>query len=164
MAVIYGRPNLTEFIQSSPSPSVSLRTDYNGTVGGEILIGSSDLVVTHLGRWVVSGSTQIHRISIWDKDTQQRLLYTDLDINGSPSGYQYASITPILTLNAGSRYMVSSLEYIGGDSWYQQHTPAIISNDITLVRSCYFGGDNFPSAGAGNSRIFVPPNFKYYKK
>lgn len=136
----------------------TLRNNFTGTVGHIIQVGPSDLTVDALGRWVVSGNSGTHSVTIYDIAGASVVATASINTSGAGVGaYLYASITPV-TLTAGKRYAIESAETNGGDQWYDSDT--IVTQDPTAgtVESAVF---SHTSANGGYNQSYVPANFKF---
>lgn len=150
------------FITSSPSSSP--RNNFDGGVGFGFTVGASNITVTELGRWVISGNSGSHLIKI--VDAAGAIVGTGsatLNTSGLSVGYNYVSITP-LVLTAGNTYYLVSDEANGGDQWNDEQ-PVTSTADATVIGSYYIigtGGFNPPQLAASGVRAYVPVNFKYH--
>lgn len=136
----------------------SLRNDYGNYVGFKFTVGASNLVVTSLGRWVVSGNSGTHTLVIRDAGNST-VATASLNTSGLSVGFNYVSITPV-TLTAGAVYYCFSLESASGDQWYQDFSITSTA-DATVNASAYIdaGGLNTNTIGTFS---YVPTNFKYH--
>src|SRR5205807_1414262 len=95
----------TSFV-SSFTPS-RLRTDFSGWVGMRLKVGSSDLQVSSLGRWVVAGNTAAHTVKLVDAATGADVAGGSVSVAtaGAPAGaFRYATLAAPLILRANSTY------------------------------------------------------------
>jgi len=147
-------PPLKVFITSQVLGS----TRNNGTlpVGFQMVVGTSNLTVTSIGRWVISGNSQTHLLSIYDNNNSYVTSVT-VNCNGAtPGQYLYGAITPV-TLIATDTYFVYSAENLGGDLWYDDNT-TVTPNPAygTVTHSAYnYNG----STHGGPNTSYVPVNF-----
>lgn len=148
-----------EFVTSGAGSSP--RNDFDGTVGFVFDV-TSEVTVTHLGRWIISGNSQSHDIGIWNSGGTLQGSVT-VNASGAPVGYLYEPLGSPVVLPVASGYRIGSLEDDGGDQWYNVFsatstavgaiTAAAFVSGVTLLNP----GSN--AGGAGN--VFVPVNFKY---
>ena len=124
--------------------------------------GRGALVVTQLGRWVVSGNTGTHSVKLVDAATGTDLSGGSVSVNtnGATAGqYLYAPLANPLPLQPGHSYYLMSQETLGGDQWYDQNTTLTVTSDLTVYNAEWYDG-NYHAGNAG-SIGYVPPNFTY---
>lgn len=123
------------------------RNDYLSWVGIYFTVGSRDILVTDLGRWILPGNSQAHDLILFEPDPAM-LRYSDkgaepqtertvgeisppvhmpvrgtarLETSGKPANaFAFAQLdgAPV-RLQAGASYVVGSYEYAGGDLWLE---------------------------------------------
>jgi hypothetical protein len=122
----------------------SLRNDFGSWVGFQITVGASDMTVTHLGRWVVSGNSGSHDIAIFDGTNiaTDSIATANVNTSGQPSDdLTYTALGSPVNLTSGNTYYVMSLESNGGDQWYNYDgTIPTTTADAVLDQSCYDSG------------------------
>lgn len=151
-------PSSTAFISSSPV--TSLRSDFSGCVGFRFTVGASNITVTDLGRWVVSGNSGSHTVKITDA-SGSILASVSVNTSGQPVGFLYGSITP-LVLTSGVTYTILSEEFNAGDQWYEVGavTPA---GDATIEGGSYqLSCSGAPALVYAGTESYVTVNFKYH--
>lgn len=133
------------------------QNNYGDYIGFGFTVGASDIVVTSIGRWVISGNSGTHTLKIVN-GSNVTMATASLNTSGLSVGYNYASCTPT-TLTAGTTYYVFSLESNGGDQWYnyQNHTTTA---DGTIIGAYYIAGAI--TLAAGGTFVYGPVNFKYH--
>lgn len=140
------------------------RSNYSDYVGYCFTVGSSDLQVTDVGRWKISGNSGTHTVKITTRTSTTALTSGSVDTTtGSAGGFVYASATPY-TLTAGGQYCIMSLETSGGDQWYDisfSNLITVTSGAGTVTEGVYLAGSSFNFVAAGNSTGYGIPNFKY---
>lgn len=95
-----------------------LRNDVDGWLGMTFRVGSSPVLVSQLGRWVVAGNTGSHALRLLDA-SGAILATATVNTLGAPSGqFVYAALSPCVSLSANATYSVLSQETAGGDQWY----------------------------------------------
>src|SRR5438093_342634 len=88
-----------------------LRNNFDGSLGFKFTVGASNITVTGLGRWVVSGNSQTHVVRLFDVSGPTQLASASINTSGATAGaYKYGSITPI-TLTAAGVYAVLAEEF-----------------------------------------------------
>lgn len=143
---------------------VSPRHDFTSSLGFAFTVGAANITVTDIGRWVISGNSGTHLISLCsgtDGGPPTTLASLTVNTSGATSGaYLYGSITPV-TLTAGVTYYIFSDELNGGDFWYDNNDTLTSTADATIIGSRYVSGGNIQAASSGTNG-YVPPNFKYH--
>ncbi|MBV8730437.1 MAG: hypothetical protein JO336_11590, partial [Acidobacteriia bacterium] len=103
----------------------TLRNDYTGWVGAEIMVGPAPLTVTALARLVAPGNSGIHAVKIVDAVSGNDLPGASVTVNtaGGPSGsFLYAATAAPIVLAANATYYILTQENQGGDQWYDYDT------------------------------------------
>jgi hypothetical protein len=135
----------------------TLRNNFTGAVGCKFSV-SKNINVVALGRWVISGNSQSHTITIYDGTGVTLMATAVVNCSGAVAGaYIFAPITP-LGLIAGSSYRLESTEVSGGDQWYDLNT-TVITNSVGSVLTESAGHTGGGTQAAGHT--YVPPNFLY---
>jgi len=102
----------------------TLRNDYTGWLGMEMTLGSADLLVSQLGRWVVSGNTASHIVKLVDAETGADIASSTVSTMGATANrFKYAPVASPVLLKANTRYYLLSQETAGGDQWHDFATP-----------------------------------------
>ncbi len=136
----------------------TLRNNFSGLVGFRFAVNtSSNITVTDLGRWVVSGNSGSHFVGLYNMvGTGTLLTSATVVTSGAAVGFAYAACTPV-TLTAGSTYVVQSTETSGGDQWYDSNTVLTPVSTIGSILSAQFS--ILSSNGAANNS-YGPVSFK----
>lgn len=142
----------------------ALRNDFSSGVGLQFTVGSTDITVTHLGRWVISGNSQTHDVVLYDGTTvaTDAIGTVTVDTAGQPAdAFVYEPLGSPITLTALGTYYLLSIESSGGDQWYNRDgTFPTTTADATLVGASYsFGGTIILDIANGSSYGF--PGFLY---
>ncbi len=141
------------------------RNDITGDVGYEITIGGANVVVNQIGRYMISGNTGTHTVSIYGdrlNPTPTLVAQTSVSMTGTtPGTFKYGSITPV-TLTAGQIYVVVSTETTSADLWLSADSTLTKTGVASLTASAY----RINSTGAftvdGVNNIgYGPPNYTY---
>lgn len=148
-------PTTFEFITSPGSGT--LRSDYGDFVGCAFTVGASNITVSELGRWVVSGNSGTHTIKITDA-ANVTIVSASINTSGLSVGYNYVACTPTV-LTSGVTYYIFSGETNGGDQWYNA-AAATCTAAGTIDASMYIIGGVI-TLNATGSETYVPINFKY---
>ncbi len=140
----------------------TLRNNFTGFVGMKITVGSSPLVLSALGRFVVAGNSGSHTVKIADS--------TGADVAGASvtiatagkaaGSFAYGALAAPVTLNAGGVYYIVSAETSGGDQWYDSNT-FLTTTAAAQVMSGVWGAPS-PYVVAGTAGYtYVPLDFQY---
>ena len=125
----------------------SLRQDFTGSVGFAVTIGGSNITVTQLGRWVVSGNSQSHTLYILDNSCSI-VASVAVNTSGASAGaFLYGTLSSPITLSADAIYYVTSAKTNGADQRHSYDTTsaAVITSGAYDDSGCHVSG----SGGAG---------------
>jgi hypothetical protein len=127
---------------------------------------SPAITINQLGRWVVSGNTASHVLSITDLNGTS-LASCTVNTSGQTAGqFIYCSVTPT-ALTGTTQYRMFSHETNGGDSVYNDTNTSITATSVaTLQGSIYATGGTSPDCtgiAGSNAAPFTygPLDFKY---
>lgn len=135
------------------------RNDFTGFVGMRITVGSTPLIVTQLGRYVLTGNRDQHTVKIFQASNGAEVASASVPTIGTPVGlFAYAPIGAI-TLQANTSYYVASQESAGGDSWFNSDAQVASTSAGSVNSGAYFNASWITTGLPG--RTFVPVNFKY---
>src|SRR5215469_7702930 len=135
----------------------SLRNDFSGNLGFAF-VPSANITVLALGRWVVSGNSGIHTLSLRDASNNV-LASVTVNTSGATSGdYVFSNLGTPVSLSSGTTYLMYSGETNGADTWYNNNTTVASSSDISVTGPSY-DGNIITNANSS----FIPVNFKYTK-
>lgn len=161
----YGNPAAMGGAASTPwiiTPgSNSLRSDFTGWVGANILVGAAPINITSLGRIFITGNAQNHDVGIFNITGDPLLIVTVVGSSGTNLEFNYTAGS--LTLSAATEYTIASLEANGGDQWIDDVAPTALTAVASITARAFRAGTGTSGAFTGNpgGTIFVPPNFKY---
>lgn len=97
----------------------TLRNNYNGWVGVEVVVGAADIVVSSLGRWKIAGNSRNHALRIVHKSTGAVVGSGTVELAlGAVGTFNYVKLSYPAVLQAGQSYHVQSLEAAGLDTWF----------------------------------------------
>jgi glucose/arabinose dehydrogenase len=119
-------PTATTALVTSVTPSEA-RNDFSGWVGMQLVVGSGDVRVTDLGRWVLTGNSRSHSLKLVDAATGADVGGGSVELatpGMDPGRFHYAHLPQPVTLAAGRTYYLVSREDEGGDTWYGVYTRA----------------------------------------
>lgn len=140
------------------------RNNITGCVGFEFTVGGSSITVTDVGRWVISGNSGTHNVTIQVKSSSALVAQASVNTSGATAAqYLYASVTPAV-LSASTTYWIGSDETNGGDQFYDDNT-TYTSTAVATPGFSNFAFSSCPvAASQHNSGAFayVPVNFKYH--
>ncbi len=97
----------------------SLRNDYTGWLGMKFTVGSADIAVSQLGRWVAPGNTGTHTVKLVNAATGADVASASVSTLGATSGqFKHTPLSTAVTLTANTSFYLLSQETAGGDQWY----------------------------------------------
>jgi hypothetical protein len=142
----------------------TLRNNYSGYVGMQVVVSSNPIILTALGRMMASGNNGTHTVKLVkvSDGTDVPGGSVSIAMGGSTVGqFQYASLSNPMLLPAGTAYYVMSQESAGGDAWYDNDTKVTTSSVATESSSAWgYGlGQWYPAGSAGQAYVTV--DFKY---
>lgn len=155
-ATVTGLGTATRTLGSHTAVGVKLR---NGA--------GADIVITQLARWVISGNSQMHTLSIVKNDGTVMGSLT-INCSGAPTGqFLWGTLASPVTVPSGTIFYVVSSETSGGsnDQWYGAANTVITTSgvDSTLESAYWNGGSSFTDTGnsGGTKTTYGPVNFRY---
>ena len=137
------------------------RNNYTGWVGMKILIGTSPMTVSALGRIVGPGNTASHTVKIVDATSNVDVPGATalvLTAGGATGSFAYSSLASPVTLSANTSYYLVSQETAGGDQWYDNDTVVVTASVASVTAPAY--GTPYALAGAAG-HSYVPVDLKY---
>jgi hypothetical protein len=168
----YGPPNFEFSVVSGTTPSgttfitayagADVRNNYGGWVGTQLTVGSSNLIVTAVGRLCLAGNSGTHAVEFVNASTVQEVTggLAVVNMAGCTAGqFVYTTLATPITLQAGVNYDLASLEVAGGDTWYDIGGISTTS-DALVTNSVYNDGSWIGMSSTYTS--YVPPNFQYH--
>jgi hypothetical protein len=135
----------------------SLRTGFTGTVGFSFTPWT-DLYVTKVGRWVVSGNTLSHALTIFQSAGSQQGSTVTLNTSGLSVGFNYVATSANIFLKGGTKYIIESAETTSGDQWYDNNTTLTLSVDGNMGKCALSHAEGACAIGTA----YGPPDLKYY--
>jgi hypothetical protein len=158
----------------------TVRNNYDGYIGMQIVVGPSPLSIVSLGRIVVPGNTGTHQIKIVnasagsneDAGSPYYVYHPGVDVSGgsvtvntvggTPGSFVYSNLASPITLNANTPYYILSLETNGGDSWYDhQGTNVTTTTDAVLTNAVYGTASPYAIKNSSSDTMYGPVNFQY---
>jgi hypothetical protein len=148
----------------------TLRKDATDITGFAFKIGRTPLVVTAVGRWVLSGNTHTHTVGIYEQavhSTATLLHGSSVSVNTSgatPGQFLYVPLSSPVVLWSGQNYFMFSDETPPGrDTWYDNNTTVTTTADAVLYQSAYVNhlSGVIAYGSSGTNHPWVPVNFKY---
>ena len=137
--------------------------DFSGFAGMQIVVGSSSLTVSALGRMVAGGNSGSHLLKfVRANGTDVAGGSVSVGTSGGVVGqFQYANLSSPLVLAAGKTYYLVSQETSGGDSWYYNDTTVRTTTAATVTAGTwgYGAGQWYLNGSTGQS--YGPLDFKY---
>jgi len=143
----------------------STRNNFSGCLGYLFTVGGANITVTDLGRWVVSGNSGSHVLTL-DNASGTVLASVSVNTSGAPAAaFLYGSITPTV-LTASTQYFVGSAEANVGDLFYDDPTTVTTTGDATVNASAFTSDGacvaGAPSGNTGGLHSYGPVSFKYH--
>jgi len=148
---------------STPSlvASVSGGTPRNNAdllVGAKVTIGGSNVVVTNIGRWCISGNSATHALKILAGSNAAELATVNVNMTGcTPGTFKYVALS--YTMNASTAYYLASEETNGGDQWLDDDSTVTLTAAATLNSSEYGAVLSMTTHTAG--KFYVPVSVQY---
>lgn len=142
----------------------SSRSDFTGLAGYMWTNGSTTLTGKSLGRWVISGNSQTHTVSLvrWS-DKAVIASGTVVTSGATPGAFAYVDVADF-TIAANTAYALVSSETSGGDAFAQKQG----GSNAAQMSAGNYGPTCFSlSTAAGLTaetyieRPYVPTNLKY---
>lgn len=145
------------FITSNPVFAAA-RNDFGSYVGLKLTVGSNPLFITHLGRWIVSGNTASHIVSLRNTSNTEIASATIDTTQFSAGDYGFLKITET-SLSASTSYYLFTQEVASGDVWYDTESYSI-TGDFSAIQTAFInGGSPFDTGISGGS--YGPVNMRY---
>jgi uncharacterized repeat protein (TIGR02543 family) len=140
----------------------TLRNDYGGWAGMQIVVGANPLTVSQLGRFMASGNSGTHTVKLVKASDGTDVTGGSVAIamsGGTAGQFKYGSLGSPVTLAAGTAYWVLSQETAGGDRWYDWDTK-VTTTGVAADNAVAWG----TGLGAWNTyavanQAFVPVDF-----
>jgi hypothetical protein len=132
--------------------SSTSRNDYSGWVGSQIVVGTSPLVVTDLGRWIKSGNSGTHTVKLVRAVDGIDVPGGSVSVttSGATAGqYKYVTLANPVVLEASATYYLMSQEAASGDTWYDWDTTLSAATGVTIQGRVY---------GSGGPGTWIPLN------
>jgi hypothetical protein len=160
-AVVFSSTTITQATATTTAPTAfvtgftptTVRNDFSGQVGMRISVGASDISAGALGRSVLTGNAQSHRLSL--QDAAGTVLATaSVNLSGLPAGtFAYGSLASPVVLRAGASYVVLSDEVAGGDGWYDYSSQPVagVGGQVTGAAYAVAGGSVVVGASAAQA-------------
>jgi len=142
---------------------LTLRNDFTGWVGMNLVVGPTPLILNSLGRMVAPGNTGTHTVKIVDAATAIDVPGGAVSVNtagATPGTFTYGALQTPIVLNASSNYLILSQETSGGDQFYDDNTVAQTLN-VALLNGPEYGADStsYNFIGATVGKMFGPVDF-----
>ncbi|MBU6400725.1 MAG: hypothetical protein KGS61_10425, partial [Verrucomicrobia bacterium] len=164
-------PPAVALVSSQPVDNL-IRTD-SYWVGFQFTVGGSSLVVSNLGRWVVSGDGGSHTVELFDSNGNQlttsagpgNYAYVTVGTSGQPTNqFVYAAFAKnaTFTLLANTTYALMSSE--GGDPWYDMFDNQIAVNGVVTSPWAVYASampGAYTVAAYGGGKSYVPVSLQF---
>mmetsp|Transcript_2290 Transcript_2290/g.5261 ORF Transcript_2290/g.5261 Transcript_2290/m.5261 type:complete len:1043 (-) Transcript_2290:14-3142(-) len=120
---------------------VPLRRDFDGFLGATFRVTSAKQV-KELGRFVATGNSQLHNVSLIDGGTWTVVASAAIDPAAGPEldGFAWTAVAPV-TLVPGRQYFLVSFERSGGDYFYDWTVSGDLSSAVDSLSPVWAGKD-----------------------
>jgi hypothetical protein len=143
----------------TPGTLGTLRSDATACVGLQFSVLTVPRTVYYLGRWVVSGNSSTHVVSLRDSSGSV-LGSVTLNTSGATAGqFLYGLLSTPVVITNGLTYHLWTQETNAGDQWYDL-TPVTVTADFNSPIASYSLTCSTPSLDQ-NNKSYGPVNFKY---
>ena len=144
------------------SLSTTIRINVSGWVGMKVTVGTNPIVVSQLGRWVLSGNTGTHTLKFVNAATGMDVPGGSCSIatSGAPVGFKYGALAAPITLAANTAYYLVSQEVSGGDKWYEANSTLTFDPSLATTQSVYTSNNGANWWLYYNSCSYGPLSFK----
>jgi hypothetical protein len=134
----------------------------SGGLGFEFVVGASNITVTELGRWVISGNSGTHTLRLMDSSGNDLGTVSVNTSGATPGQYLYGTLGTPVVLTAGGTYCVMSDETSGGDQAYFDVTSCTTTAAAAMNKYAYRTGYSgaYSTVGTANYQA-GPVNLKY---
>lgn len=141
-----------------------VRTDYNGEMGFKFTNTTSvPVVITQLGRWVLSGDNQPHTLSIYDTSAQP-VLQASVTVNtaGATAGqFLYGTLSTPYSVSPGASCLILSSENQYLDPWYDYDGTFPTTAPIGTIQAAWIDSGGPHMVPSSNGAMFGPVTFAY---
>jgi hypothetical protein len=143
------------------TPTGAARDNYTGAIGCEIEVGSSNVIVSHLGFFNFNTNTGLnisHLVGLFTSSLGGPTLLGEVTVPAGPNpsdayldvasgltnGFLWVALDPPLLLNSNTQYILAGLVISGdGDTWKDLFTPtwntSFIGSTATTTRHAIYG-------------------------
>lgn len=142
----------------------TLRNNSGLSVGMKITVGGSNIAVTQIGRYFVSGNTGTHTLYIYKVSDNSLVASANVDNStgtADAGGFKYATLSTPVTLTAGTSYYVLSGETNGGDQWHDLYSTITSTSAASIDCAVYqTAPTTFNTVGStGNGYVILNLNY-----
>jgi hypothetical protein len=143
----------------------TLRNDWSGWLGMQVVVGTNSVRVTQLGRMMAPGNSGTHTVKLMQASDETDVAGGSVAVamsGGTAGQFQYGSLSSPVTLAAGTTYWVLSEELRSEDSWYDYIGTVVTTTGVAADTASVWGtgpGDwhTYPVT----NQAFGPVDFKY---
>ena len=142
----------------------TIRNDFSGYVGMEIVVGTNPISVVSLGRCFAAGNTGTHSLELVSAENgiEETVGSTVITMtNGTVGQFQYAALSSPVALAAGATYYVVSQETAGGDKWYDMNTLIATTTAAAQDAAVWSYGSGQWNLEGTPGQAYVPVDFQY---
>jgi hypothetical protein len=119
-----------------------------------IQIGASPVTISELGRWKLSGNSQVNTVKIVQENNVNLpgALVTVTMANGPVGTFVYTALPAPVTLEANKAYYLVTSVTDQGDTWYDWNQPVSSTGGVSIVSTVWAPpGGGYSRYGAGSS-------------
>jgi hypothetical protein len=138
------------------------RNDYGGWVGMQVVVGTSSLLVSQLGRWVLGDNTGAHAVDLLNGSGNVLGSVTIYTVGATPNAFAYAPLSTSVVMVAEGTYYLVSEEVSGGDYWLGNDTVVALTADAAAASLPVYGAPGaIQPGGSVPGTTFVPVDLFY---
>ncbi len=140
----------------------ALRGNYTGQIGLRFTVGKSPVTLTGLGRWVLSGNSSAHTLTLVRESDLSILGSVSVPTLGATAGaFKYVSLASPVTLAANTTYYIMSSERSGADLWYNDEGTVVTTTAVATVNNSEWNDGSGYHGNIGGAHSYVPVSFTY---
>ena len=139
----------------------SPRNDFTADLGAGLTIGSQNVTVSALGRYVLTGNTGSHLLRLVLASDHSDVANGSVTLNTSgktANVFAYATLGTPVVLLANTTYYLISRETSGGDTWLDESNYTT-SAFIAQTGGQYYNGTSWTNNNSGGQYVGVDLKF-----
>jgi hypothetical protein len=143
--------------------TTSAINNYSGHVG-YTWTNSGANTVTALGRWVISGNSAGHVLTLVKMSDLSTVATVTLNTSGlTPGQFNYTNLASPVTLTDGVRYGIATQESNGGDQWYDASSGTLAVMSVGTYGQAMYGATIGTLGTLSFNRPYGPVDLKYQR-